>query len=649
MNDLQLKRIISKLTGVELVKVAMPALKGQATLKNRRLNWQRYQPGTHLPGDMPEYMSSELEKLTSKFAQAYMQFVDDANLNAFQSMVFIFFAQDASLKSDDLDFLQQAHYIPDQEKQELLRVANMIMKKGIPLAMSPNEFQQGEKASWNGSPTYTRLYGWAWGAHSGPLTDPGNRISKNIAPEQLNNANWMHKNVDSKNLTAVQVVTAQMGEGWGIFFQDESGELLPVVPEKFLDMMKKGGGDLAEDASFDTSVLRSGGGIDKFFGARSYNNPSVAGTFTPGSGRFYLERETDPRPRPINWKHKQNIPLADYYEGRSQFQYRNQSETNKRKFSTDPHVHRAMLRVNGTMYWQSEADPNVKFNMSEQQVRYLNIHEGQWYRLSEPGYRTFVFDNPQQQQQYEHDTQVMNRLREILRDANRIDSVASQSFQTIIVGPRFTEGNQSGEKTVPGVLPAPQNVAEEASPYRVGGEFTGKRDLWVVEKHEYPISQERHDQKKRGFYVPQNISGRGAIHNESEASTVFAAMSLATRVYQLPQHVMPAQDQLQAAQGAFDNAQKHFHNADKAVAPGLPGQGEQLALPAPEGQGEQAVVNNDQVEFGDAPAEVQNPGNLPAVRNPQQPPVQQVQVRRVEPNALGRQGKDIINRLKKLG
>lgn len=646
MKDRQIKQIISQLTGVELVKTAMPLLKGQIPIKDRRLNWHAYKPGSALPDNLPQYMVNDLEKRVTSFSEAYMQFVSDANVEAFSSMVFIFWADDPSLKQEDFEFIRGADYLPEHEKQELLRVAKFITDKGVPLAMSPREFKPNEKPSWNGSPSYTKAYGWAWGAKEGPLTDPGNRFSRHVPEENLRDANWLKKNVDDKNQVLVQVVTAQMGGKWGIFFQDESGEILPVVPEKFLEVMRQSAGPGGDDENLDTkiNILREGGGIDKFYGARGYNNPNAKGTFTPGSGRFYLQTPDDPRPRPVNWKHKNTTPLGDVYENRTQFTYRKQSPTNRRKYTTDPNVYKAMLRVNGTMYWQNEADSSIKIDMTEAQVDYLNHFKGKWFRLGEPGYRTYVFSQPEQQNRYQQDCESLNKLWDVLRDANRVNHAASQMYQTIIVGPRFTEAHQSGEKTVPGILAHPENVSEEPSEHRVSGDFTGKRDVWVVEKHEYPISEERNEQSKRGFFVPQNITGRGAIHDESAAGNVFSAISLAVRNYQLPQHVIPSQAALKAAQDTFNAAQSHFKNADN------PAQEQQLALPAPAG-GELAVVDNQnqQVNFEEQPTEVNNnqlqlPGP-PAANNQN---VQQVQVRRVQ-NPFGVQASDIIKRIKKLG
>jgi hypothetical protein len=105
MQELQVKNLLSKLTGVRL---AMPMVPGQVSLKNRRLIWHRYQPG--MKAAIPQMMQSDMDSLIHNFQQEYSQYAD-----GFGDIVFAFYANDSSVNEQDMQLIENSDLPPDEE------------------------------------------------------------------------------------------------------------------------------------------------------------------------------------------------------------------------------------------------------------------------------------------------------------------------------------------------------------------------------------------------------------------------------------------------------------------------------------------------------------------------------------------------------
>src|SRR4051812_24940589 len=113
MQDFELKSLISRLTGVTLVKQAMPLMSGQMNLKNRKLLWHLFNPQT-IPVHLPGKMKSEVSKFYNDYASYYKQFVPEANAASFDSMMFAWYAEDASVTEDDMKRIEQSN-LPNKD------------------------------------------------------------------------------------------------------------------------------------------------------------------------------------------------------------------------------------------------------------------------------------------------------------------------------------------------------------------------------------------------------------------------------------------------------------------------------------------------------------------------------------------------------
>ena len=301
MHDNQLKRLISKLTGVDLIKTAMPVLSGQNVLDKRSLVWHRFDVTKEPPIHLPQLMRMEMPKLINKFISSYKKHVPDANAAAFTSMVFVWYGEDPSVTEDELKKISESN-LPQDQKDKLLEVANFIQKWGVPLAKTKEEFEKSRKATdrdgqYNGGQVHLENFGYAWGAEKKSYTDDGSRETTHIPRKKMNDPAWKQKNIEEKGKVLVGVVTAPTAtpNGWGIFLNDGS-EFLPPVPEKFLQKMRdlraSSNQPLNPDDPAMLEIIKQCGGIDKFFGFRSVKNPdspATRRTFTPCQKRFLLD------------------------------------------------------------------------------------------------------------------------------------------------------------------------------------------------------------------------------------------------------------------------------------------------------------------------------------------------------------------------
>jgi hypothetical protein len=295
----------------------------------------------------------------------------------------------------------------------------------------------------------------------------------------------------------------------------------------------------------------------------------------------------------------------------------------------------ACMYNDGTMYWQGVADKDLKFPMTEKQVDGFNDLKGAYYEITNPESTEWVFTSPEQEQQYMKDAQAMNLLADFLQANHRTQRpVFSQSFQTVIIGPRFTHGEHTGEQETVGRMMHPHTYVDDNG----GNGFIGKRGDWVIVKKEYNTSS----LAQRVNMPAQAASGNGPFTTAPELKE---AVSEVYRLYRVPAHVLPNPQEIQAAQQAFDAAQQsHAGGGNVAV---VDNETRQTTFePQP------TVVDNSQQQQPQQPAAPQQP--QPTAVNPSQP--QQIEdQRRQVPNSvmangvspLSKTSADIINKLKR--
>ena len=543
MQELQVKNLLSKLTGVRL---AMPMVPGQVSLKNRNFIWHRYHPGQQAA--VPEIMKTDMDSLIHNFQQEYSQFAE-----GFGDILFAFYANDSAINERDLETIEQSK-LPPETKQEFERVAKFITDHGVQLWWSPEQMNRyegfGDKGSINGSQLHRKIFGYAWGAEKVVDPDKKTRQTQHLDPEKamrMMGDDKLKADMESKNQRVVEVVTAEKNGRYGIFFTDGS-QLFSVVPDAYFDALKSGlaskGQELDENSGADKGILRDlKSGIQKFFTIQSQLHPDLKKEqFLPNQKRFVLDSPEDPKPKPVFGKNVQpGSPkkVGPAHDGR----HMGNTEADKRYI--------ACLYNDGTMYWQKENDKNVKIPMSEAQVDSFNGWKGSYWTITNPDNFEWKFKSPDQEEQYRHDCRIMNELSDFLQ-ANHLGGerhVASQKFQTVIIGPRFTHGAQTGEEQTMGRMSHPDTFIEGLGDG--SKQFIGKRGDWVIVKKEYNISS----LSQLSTMPAQAVAGTGALQGVPQLSQ--AISELYSR-YKVPGYLLPKEKEVQAAQQAFDNAQKAY-------------------------------------------------------------------------------------------
>jgi hypothetical protein len=619
MRELQVKNLLSRLTGVRL---AMPMVPGQVSLKNRRLIWHRYEIGQMAA--VPEIMKTDMDSLIHNFQQEYSQYAE-----GFGDIVFAFYANDSSVNEQDFALIANSN-LPGDKKQEFMRVAKFITDHGVQLWWSPEQMQyyqgRGERSSINGSTLHRKTFGYAWGAEK--VVDPTKRSrqTQHLDPDKamrLMSDDAAQADMQAKDQRVVQVATAEKNGRFGIFFTDGS-QLFSVVPDAYFDALKSGlaskGQGLDENTGADKGILRElKSGIQKFFTIQSQLHPDLKKEqFLPNQKRFVLDSPEDPQPKPVfGFNVTQGSPkkVGPAHDGR----HLGNTDPNNRYI--------ACLYNDGTMYWQKENDKNVKFPMTEAQVDTFNGWKGSFWTITNPDNFEWQFKTPDQEQQYRHDCQVMNELSDFLQSHHNVERhVASQKFQTVIIGPRFTHGGQTGHEQTIGTMSHPDTFVEGLGDD--SRQFIGKRGDWVIVKKEYNISS----LSQLSTMPAQAVAGTGPLQG---VPTLAEAVSQVYTRYKVPAHVLPPKQEVEAAQRAFDAAQKSYESRSPSPQSD-PDPGEMTEVNMEDG------VQQPQTPTQSTPVPQQTPP--PMEENPQ--PLQNTTAGRV--NVFTKTGSYFVSRLRNL-
>jgi hypothetical protein len=215
-----------------------------------------------------------------------------------------------------------------------------------------------------------------------------------------------------------------------------------------------------------------------------------------------------------------------------------------------------MLRPNGTLYWQNQSNPDIKFDLTEQQVDFFNISKNKIYPVKNTDLKKYQFTDEEKEKKYIEDCEYLNKLRNFLIKINPAKKLAihNEEYRVIMVGPRFRQIKDLGPEQTPGFLYSVYNESNEIAPSSHEGNFTGKRQ-WVILSHNYPLNQ---TQEERGSISIPNI-------NPSDIYTDIRSALKGVLKHGIPASRLPSEETIEAIDSEYKHRQDVAKiNKDKA-------------------------------------------------------------------------------------
>lgn len=401
MKDFELKSIISKLTGIKLTKIAMPQFVGQSNYIHR-IDWLKFDP-KNVPAEFPKTAKTWFRNKVQEFENIYKKNLSEEQSLNFSSMFFCWYAIDNAIDNNTQNKLEQ---LPDDEtKQELLRVANFIKDRNIPLLCSPEEIKVrgGNEDSVNGGSSHLETYGKFWGARYVNDENGNSKVKTfrwGIVPvgdsqKTLNSAyfstftnipaNHTHDSEDPW-VHLVYPVIAQSGDTVGLFGKEINGNqyfslMNPDVAKQF-DMNPNVNATLAK------LLLNQ---LEKFF--------NFDGKFlTPGSTQMKLSAvNQDGSPAPDATV----VGRATSGKGRPSI-----------TITQDPSVFRIYVNGDGKLYWLKN---NKFYPMTESQAKQIiKISPNYKYLVGKYPEYEIGFQSNANKQAYLRDVALLNQLRNLI-------------------------------------------------------------------------------------------------------------------------------------------------------------------------------------------------------------------------------------------
>src|ERR1035437_5476027 len=161
MDSVNVKRLLSKLTGIDLIKESMADVSGVLNIKNRKIEWHPIGNVEQLKG-VPEIVVENIREMQSNFANSF---------NGAQ-MIFSYVGEDPAIPATSLDMIEKDASLPPEKKQQFMKVIRFMDQFGIRLLMSPRAMAysktKGDKSKVNGSEFFFNNFGYAWGASKVP-------------------------------------------------------------------------------------------------------------------------------------------------------------------------------------------------------------------------------------------------------------------------------------------------------------------------------------------------------------------------------------------------------------------------------------------------------------------------------------------------
>jgi hypothetical protein len=461
MNDFQLKKLIGKLTGVTLVREAMADFANVPPIAKRDISWSR-----HFGGAMPDVPEAVTAVFNRKIESYKNEFVESTGIKFNgERLVYAYFGKDPIMAESQMKTAQT-----DPRYKELL---DFMQNKGLRLLRSPsaeNKHAQSTGAPYNpldtnggkdanGRDKYFENFGYAWGAKKMPVSR-NKRQTTNVT-DQASISSYLKSDKtraewEAKNIRLVQVVTAQRGNGFGVYFQDHEGKLYPVTGDNYFAAT-----NLTEDSPgfVDKSAYKaSKGQAVKFYGIRGETRDQNVATLPTGS-QFRLNGLDDPKPQFVS----KGKGLGDD----------NKTEGMGRKS-------RYLLNIknDGTLWWIPMTDTTkLRKNdspqahpLTEAQVDYLNPHKGAYYKLTNPDTNVYSWDTvdpdirDQQQADYQEKTNMMNEMYdEISRKTGQEPKTGLNAYKWVIIGPAGTRGKNTGQGKTNATMFSPDNTFQDQS------------------------------------------------------------------------------------------------------------------------------------------------------------------------------------------
>jgi hypothetical protein len=624
MNDFELKRLISKLTGVRLVKQAMADVPNVPLIAERDMKWQRYTGGElH---NVPDAMRGEIERLFKNFAEKFA--ASGGQANSGEKLVYAYYAADPILN--------------DQQKQaisgnpQFVELLKFMEDHGLRLWSSPAAMHQWaarNRKPYNPSGTnggvgadgkdkYFENFGYAWGARK-VAVNRNVRRADYIPPEKaqrLLDPSAQYE-MESNNLRLVQLVTAQKNNAWGIFFKDTTGKLYPVIGDNYYAQGKLS----QEDTGFADPGLFAAtkGQHKKFFGYHDEAAPRGVSAVMPTQTQFMLSNgPQDPRPQPVR-----RGTLSDSARGDRYYLW---------------------IRNDGTLWWLKAAERGAHLKggqsqpipLTAEQVDFFNIHKNEYWQLANPDVEVYDWSTvpedmrEQEQQDYQAKTTLMNQMYDTLMQSGMEPKVHLNAFKYVIVGPAFQSGENIGEQKTRGQFLYPTTV-DKGEGHDLGENTVVRRRDWIRVANEFNAG--RAEKTGAKGYIPQAMSGKGAQDAEE---TLKQALVEAFKAWNI-NAPFPPEDEINAAQLLFDKI--HY--------PQLVNQNQPNAVPeAPPDMGNELMGTPG----GEMPETPQAPAAPQPVGQPQQPAQPAVKVWQqpgtlAQGNAFTKTSSDILKQLRKLG
>lgn len=604
MNDFDIKQLISKLTGVQLVKQAMPDVAGVKHIKNRGLQWEEFQPGTT---DVAPIVSAEISNLMSEF-QAKFHESSGGNSNA--RMIWAYVTKDASIQKSHIDAIKTSD---DPRKDQFLALIEWMNKYGARLWMSPTALDrhvqdtgQAVQDSSNTSAKWLEQFGYIWGLHK-----KGDYRNKRQADdvsdehaEQIKNDPKAQEGLKQTNQKLMQVVTAPMNGAYGIFFDDGHNKI-PVIGT---DYYASSGTHQHDRGWVDWDTFRSESGQhSKYYGiTMPQPNGDVKKMLVyPTSTQFLLpEGEQDPNPQIVSkadlkstmsekteyiWNNggtETMIPNNEIAKGgRGTYVWKKpdgkvvEIPAKQLQIKESP-LYYLWIKNDGTLWWvpkdmrnevagrerksvkkREGAETGQPFPLTREQVDFFNMLKNKHVRVTNPHTLVYSWDTlpdntPEEKQEkqakiedWKQKTRLMNQLYDFIAEHPQLppSDVRLQATKYVIIGPQFKEGSNTGVQETIGRMKSHHTLIHDMMPGTE--EHYATRKGWVVVGGEFNAARAE-ARGERGLQPAQSISGTGPL---TQYATVYDAIDYAFKAWKI-NAPKPNGEELKAAQQAFDMA-----------------------------------------------------------------------------------------------
>lgn len=469
MESIFVKQLLSRLTGIDLVKQAMPDAPGVVNVRNRGTEWHEINDASSLQG-VPSVVIDSIKEMQARFSSSFGNGV---------KMIFSYIGEDPAIPGNQMQAMESDPSLPPDKKQQFKDVIGFMNNFGIRLFMSPRAMAGykggGDKGKVNGSPWFFENFGYAWGAskvQTGKtrVANPATEIDLQQGPKP--------------GRKLVQVVSGSRNGGWGIFFKDEEGNLTPITSDAYYSRANVS----RDDQGFvdKSHYVGTKGQHAKYFQNLEYKKillPTQTVYALPGG-------PTDPNPKPVpktfQEKQAQTEPMQPPMAPAAPL--------NRSSLGADQKYY-IWPRNDGTLWWvpygQKQEKANV-FPMTKEQVDKINVKNGQWFDIGDEAVETYSWDTipadkrGRLQQDFQAKSEVMNEIWDYLQQKGFAQDVGLQAYKWCVIGPQFTHSGNVGTGETTGRLKSHYTHIRDTGNPDVS---VVKREKWVAQSNEFNASR----------------------------------------------------------------------------------------------------------------------------------------------------------------